>query len=654
MRKKIFRHLTHSLPCRILTVLLCAASLLPLSSPAAVAADAILTVYISDGGKTVKAAAYNLDDLEAIGLEQQSYSSLNSEKAPVTIIAEGVTVSRLLDALSIPQNDVQTLAFSATDGWSRSCNASAYIYSDRYFYSGIISGYDIDASEEFESPTFIEGAENNRRTVPAMLAVRSYEGRFEDNPSTDRLSETGALRFCHGQSSITDAVMLDYGKNINGMTITLKSDSLYALPEGEEVERESASLPDIPVGGMPEELDTVGLKADTMTITVGYYGGTYYTKKVFTYEEMVEMSTVQQVYSYIDNMPAVCLTAAVGVPLTRLLEEAGVDINSVQSFNFFCADVSKTWYTSIAKTQLLDTPRFYYPNLPTRWDYDEMQPMSMATADAVEVETILAVSDKWRRFATELDFSDMTDSTRYRLVFGQANVYDLEASRSAKWVHTIAVTLGGVPPKGISTDFSVLDGKVGSTYSLSVNVEKTDDTTDTRVTWSSRDESIAKVDKHGRVTIVGEGDAVITVTTVIGGLTQEIGIHATLPGEENEPEYMEVGAVIADGNAPTDPPDQEISDDEIPLADGPDKVSSEIYKVALGGTMPEADETPEGAAVQNWRSEQMSPDAAALTDLMVDSATLRQTAAVLSAIFAASIAARIIKYRLEIDDVRQA
>ena len=668
------------------------------ATPVASAAE-FFTVYIKAGGKTVKAAAYSEEQFASIGTQQQRYSSLDSEGAPVTIIAEGVLISSLLDAFALTDGDIDALLFSSADGWSKSFEANSYIDSNRYYYSGIVSGYDVASSEAAGAPEFIEGTENNKQAVPAMLAVRLYEGRFEENPATDKLSEVEALRFCHGQAAITDTVMLSYGKRINSITINIKAGSSYILPEGEEADTDSGSLFGIPEGGLPEKLDTIGLKAETLTITVGYYGGTYYTKKVFTYDEMVKLATVRQVYSYIDNMPAVCLTAAIGVPMTRLLEEAGVDVNSVHNFNFYCADVARTWYTSMTKAQLLDTPRFYYPKLSSRWDYDEMKPLSMATADAEEVEALIAISDKWRRFATEIDFTDMTETTRYRLVFGQADIYSLEASKSAKWVHTIAVTLGGSPPRGITTDSSILDGKVGSTYTISANVEKSDATTDTRVTWSSSDESIAIVDRNGKVTIIGEGEAVITVTTIIGGLTKEIAINATL--QNNEPDdnanatitlqpddYNDAAATPQSAENTDSNPDslqgietdaeqtmksQEIIEaetaqnadtandssqeqhDAAQPSNNPPETTAGIYRVVLGGMMQESEQpqeqTPEITSVQNWRRHQMAQDAMALAEINADNAALWQTALALSVLFLVSFAARIVKFRMETDNV---
>ena len=43
---------------------------------------------------------------------------------------------------------------------------------------------------------------------------------------------------------------------------------------------------------------------DTLTVKVGYFGGPYYEKAVFTLEELREWS-VNAEYTFIDRMPAV-------------------------------------------------------------------------------------------------------------------------------------------------------------------------------------------------------------------------------------------------------------------------------------------------------------------------------------------------------------
>jgi len=604
-----------------------------------VSAAAALTVNVSKDGETATVASYSETDLEALGTLQQYYSSVDVNGAPVVIAAKGVSIAAVFANLGINVSDAETLRFASSDGGNRSYSVATYVSATRYYYPQIVDGYDTNADDK---PAFVSGADQQKVKVGAMLALVSYEGRFESKPDASKMSSDNGIRFCYGQSAITEAVLSNFSKYINSMTIILKSSSSYQLPATGQSGEDSGDTSAIPSTGIPEKLDNQGLAADTLAITVGYWGGTYYTKKVFTLEELQAMADVKQVYSCIDNMPAVCLDAAVGVRLSDILDAAGIDVNSVQSFHFYCTDVSRTWYTSMSKTYLLDTPRFYYPNLPNCWDYDEAKATSGATAGAEEVDVILALQDKWRRFATETDFTDLTDTTRFRLLFGQSDVYTVEGSRSAKWVHTIAVTLGGSPPKGVTLNASALDLKVGSKYQLSAAVEKTDNTTDTRVTWSSSNEDIISVDKSGKITVKGEGQATVTATTVSGGLTATVVVN----GDKS------AGDVTAAGNS--DNNNGSNSGDNTSgrkttttdTANASRAASGAVYRIMLNGSIPETENSD--AAVQNWRNIEMAKNAVALPDIKTDSPLMKMTLIVIAALFVSGIVGRIIIYRLEV------
>ncbi|HHX14361.1 MAG TPA: Ig domain-containing protein [Clostridiales bacterium] len=585
-----------------------------LASPAYGAAA--LKVSLTKDGKTVTAADYTHEQLSALGLATHNYSSVDATGAPVGIVARGVTVSKLLSALGISQTDVESLRLSSSDGWSRSYNLSGYMSSNRRYFPRIVECRDLTAAEQ---PAFLPGAEDNAVTVPALLAVLYYEERDNAAPDASLLNDKNGLRFCYGQSTISEEVSLNFGKHITSLNIIVKSGSSFVLPATSEEPGEPAdpAAPAVPSTGLAEVLDREGLMAGDLTVTVGYWGGEHYTKAVFTAEELAAMADVKQIYSIIDNMPSVCLDAAIGVRLTDILAVAGIDVNSVQSFNFYCADVARTWYTTYTKSYLLDTPRYYYPKLPVCWDREEARALPGATAGAVPVDAILAVRDKWRRMATEIDFNNMTDTTRYRLVFGQTDVSTVEGSRSAKWVHTLAVTLGGSPPKGVYLDADSLKLKVGSSHQLSAQVDKTDNTTDTRVSWSSSDESVVTVDDHGRLTVVGEGEAVITVTTLSGGLTDSVAVNSVNDGEEPAPAAS--------------------SKKEQPVVS-----KGQVYKLRLGG---QAAKASEDAAVQNWRDDAMASDAIALG---ASRSSGQQAQGAISVLFIAGIAGRLIIFRLEV------
>jgi hypothetical protein len=189
-----------------------------------------------------------------------------------------------------------------------------------------------------------------------------------------------------------------------------------------------------------------GIPATSLVLKAGCIGGSYNTVKTFTNAEMCAMANVQQAYSFIDSMPAPIQDPASGVRLTDLLADAGIGVNSVQSFTFYCTD---GYITNFTKQALLDTPRYYYPNIVTDWDSNTgAADLPGATDGAVQVPTILAVEDNWGRFENPPDFSAMTGDIAFRLIFGQTDTRTPDAAHSAKWVREIDVTI--LPPASVS------------------------------------------------------------------------------------------------------------------------------------------------------------------------------------------------------------
>jgi hypothetical protein len=351
---------------------------------------------------------------------------------------------------------------------------------------------------------------------------------------------------------------------------------------------------------------SIGVPAETLTIKVGYFGGPYYIKKIYTVSELEAMPQIQQAYTFIDSMPAVVIDSAKGVRLIDLLSDAGIDVNSVEAFYFYATDTKVGWYQCLPKSYLLDTTRYYYPNLPTHWDSDTHSSIPGAVYGAIQVEPIIATRDNWQRFATAPDFSVEDTSTRFRLLFGQNDTSTRTAMRSVKWVHAIEVMLGGTPPSVVTLDQDMLNLKVGSTFQLTATVGP-DDASDKSVTWSSSDTSVATVDDNGLVTVVGEGTATITVSTVIGNLTatcvvndpnHDDGVQAVVPagaGSENhvgqdpnpgKRQYLteeEVSAVSISPELPGSQPWRvfEMSADAVPLQKQVEQNNLDIYATVI-------------------------------------------------------------------------
>lgn len=79
---------------------------------------------------------------------------------------------------------------------------------------------------------------------------------------------------------------------------------------------------------------------------------------------------------------------------------------------------------------------------------------------------------------------------------------------------------------GVTLDNETLDLTVGGSDGTLTATVAPEDATDDSVVWTSSDEGVAIVE-NGVVTPVGEGTAIITVTTVDGGFTAECEVTVT-------------------------------------------------------------------------------------------------------------------------------
>ncbi|HQD76208.1 MAG: FN3 associated domain-containing protein [Peptococcaceae bacterium MAG4] len=120
----------------------------------------------------------------------------------------------------------------------------------------------------------------------------------------------------------------------------------------------------------------------------------------------------------------------------------------------------------------------------------------------------------------------------------------------------------GGPPTEVTLDRNSINLNIGSTYELSATVGPSN-AIDKNVVWSSSDTSVATVDNTGLVTVVGPGTAVITVKTVVGGLTASCVVNG--PDQEQ------------DGNG------QIVALNEEPEAQ-PESQAPELYEIALAET----------------------------------------------------------------------
>ena len=271
-----------------------------------------------------------------------------------------------------------------------------------------------------------------------------------------------------------------------------------------------------------------GYAADTLTIKVGYYGGPYYEKAVFTLDQLGAMNVVYADYTIIDNMPSVVIDHVAGVRLSDLCAAAGIDVGSIQTFFFWTRDKQSDYYTSYTKEALIDTPRYCYYSLPDNWDEEAGAGNELATSHGEQVPTVIALADDWNRTIAGAtfgsDYTNLYTNTRFRLIFGQTNATERTASRSAKWIHEIVVELGGTPT--LTLDALVLDGEVGSVLRTQPSVAADEAILQQEtVKWSSSNESVATVDENGNITLHAEGTAIITAE--FAGVTATVEVTGT-------------------------------------------------------------------------------------------------------------------------------
>jgi uncharacterized protein YjdB len=100
-------------------------------------------------------------------------------------------------------------------------------------------------------------------------------------------------------------------------------------------------------------------------------------------------------------------------------------------------------------------------------------------------------------------------------------------TKDGGYTDSCAVTVS-VPVTGISLDRTNLTLIRGATDIVIPTISPSD-ATDTSVSWSSSDNSIATVDETGKVTAVSAGTATITVTTNDGGFTAQCTVTVVVP-----------------------------------------------------------------------------------------------------------------------------
>ena len=152
--------------------------------------------------------------------------------------------------------------------------------------------------------------------------------------------------------------------------------------------------------------------------------------KEYSLEQLESMATGPYTYTALSDSAYYTMTGR-GVILSALLEDAGVNIAGMSQLNFGTADNIDR---PVSSAFIFDTNRYYFPNIDIG-----------SYAGAVQVYPIIAFeSNEIKNAGTDPNF-DMTEATRFRLLFGSTP--DGGTSQfQIKWINTLYVVLAGGPP----------------------------------------------------------------------------------------------------------------------------------------------------------------------------------------------------------------
>lgn len=278
------------------------------------------------------------------------------------------------------------------------------------------------------------------------------------------------------------------------------------------------------------------MKAESLEIRTGFPGGVFSPVKTYQLADLVSLGQVQQAYSLLDNLPSPVIDSAAGVKLSDILMDSGIDVNKVQTFAFWSTDSGDRPYASLSKQYLLDTPRYYFPHWADDWTTNDTGGIvfpdpTAAAAGAIQVPTLIALTDNWQRLYTPLqpDFSVKDDSGRFRLVFGKTNdlaaaAPEYTAAKSIKWIYRIDVTLNGTAVSGVGLNRSKETLTPGGSDQLKVSITPSN-ASNRKVIWSVDNPAVAAVDENGLVRGMALGSAMITATTVDGGYSASCAVQ---------------------------------------------------------------------------------------------------------------------------------
>ena len=211
--------------------------------------------------------------------------------------------------------------------------------------------------------------------------------------------------------------------------------------------------------------EAAGTVTDTLTVRVGYYGmeqDRYVEVATYHWSELYDALPLHnEAYSFFrstdDGTYNTVIDSAYGFYLADLLDYAGIYSGDIAVVAFYTRDQSVGFFTSFTYADLFGTQRYYYNDLSAHISpvYDENGTLTgydgdEAWNDCWTVQPMLALEDSWVSYEigtehTAPNYSSLGTGNRFRLLFGQSYPLECRTNQSAKYTHTLFITLQGAP-----------------------------------------------------------------------------------------------------------------------------------------------------------------------------------------------------------------
>jgi len=256
-------------------------------------------------------------------------------------------------------------------------------------------------------------------------------------------------------------------------------------------------------------------------------------------------------------------------------------------------DADKIYYTTDGSTPTVNSPMFNWS--ASRWENQRDDVDGINQSIVVEEDTVI----KMKTIGPGKEDSDVVTFT-------------FTADLTGKAVDPTKVP--GGPPTEVNLDRNTIDRPVGSTFQLEATVAPFN-ATDQDVTWHSSDTSVATVDNHGLVTVVGPGTAIITVKTVVGNHTATCIVNGPDESESIQDELIIVGSQEEQTpETPVEPPVLEVE------PEGPEEPEEEVEPDVDLTALERLPETPSEPPVPEGRGQYLAKREDFSIDLTTDAA----------------------------------